>query len=49
MSFFGFDPNLPKESSSRGEGKGIFEYTNPFAEVSKARKLQAFQDVEDEP
>ncbi|OAL21670.1 hypothetical protein AYO20_11342 [Fonsecaea nubica] len=47
MSFFGFDTSLPRDKPE-GAGKGIFEHTNPFAEVAKARKLQAFQDSQDE-
>ncbi|OAP62801.1 hypothetical protein AYL99_02028 [Fonsecaea erecta] len=47
MSFFGFDTSLPRDKPE-GAGKGIFEHTNPFAEVAKARKLQAFHDNEDE-
>ena len=46
MSFFGFDSSLPRDRPGAGE-KGIFEHTNPFAEVAKARKLQAFQDKEE--
>lgn len=41
MSFFGFDTSLPRDQPPAG--KGIFEHTNPFNEVAKARKLQAFQ------
>ena len=48
MSFFGFNTTLPKDGASGGGGKGIFEHKNPFAEVSNARKLQAFQEVEDD-
>lgn len=47
MSFFGFDTSLPRDKAG-GAGKGIFEHTNPFNEVARARKLQAFQDNEDE-
>ncbi|KIX08634.1 uncharacterized protein Z518_03291 [Rhinocladiella mackenziei CBS 650.93] len=47
MSFFGFDSTLPRDKSG-GESKGIFEHTNPFNEVAKARKLQAFQGNEEE-
>ncbi|KIW90944.1 uncharacterized protein Z519_08727 [Cladophialophora bantiana CBS 173.52] len=47
MSFFGFDTSLPRDKPE-GAGKGIFEHTNPFTEVAKARKLQAFQDNQDE-
>ena len=47
MSFFGFDTSLPRDKPG-AEGKGIFEHTNPFTEVAKARKLQAFHDNEEE-
>ncbi|KIY04046.1 uncharacterized protein Z520_00738 [Fonsecaea multimorphosa CBS 102226] len=47
MSFFGFDTSLPRDKPE-GAGKGIFEHTNPFTEVAKARKLQAFQDNQDD-
>ena len=47
MSFFGFDSSLPRDKPGGGE-KGIFEHANPFAEVAKARKLQAFQDQDEE-
>lgn len=43
MSFFGFDTSLPRDKS-----KGIFEHTDGFAGVQQARKLQAFQDNDDE-
>jgi Topoisomerase II-associated protein PAT1 len=49
MSFFGFDTTLPREESGSGKSKGIFESQDPFAQVRQARKLQAFQDVQDEP
>ena len=48
MSFFGFDSSLPKDSNTSSRPKGIFEHTNPFDEVSKAQKLRAFHDVEDD-
>jgi len=49
MSFFGFDTNLPRDKPSSGaQQKGFFEHSNPFAEVAKARKLQVFQDTEDD-
>ncbi|KAK5275035.1 DNA topoisomerase 2-associated protein pat1 [Exophiala xenobiotica] len=47
MSFFGFDTSLPRDKPGGGS-KGIFEHSNPFNEVAKARKLQAFQDNEQE-
>jgi len=46
MSFFGFDPTGPRDQSATT--KGIFEHADPFAEVSKARKLQAFQPTEED-
>ncbi|KIV93257.1 hypothetical protein PV10_04484 [Exophiala mesophila] len=46
MSFFGFDTSLPRDQPATG--KGIFEHTNPFNEVAKARKLQAFHGEGDE-
>jgi hypothetical protein len=48
MSFFEFDTTLPKANPGRSGGKGIVEHTNPFTEVSNARKLQALQDLEDD-
>lgn len=48
MSFFGFDSSGPPASTNRSGSRGIFEHKNPFTEVSNARKLQAFQDAEDE-
>jgi hypothetical protein len=48
MSFPGFDTTSQKAGASSSGGKGIFEHTNPFTEVSNARKLQAFQDVKDD-
>jgi len=47
MSFFGFDTSLPKEKPGAGS-KGIFEHQNPFTEVAKARKLQAFQSNDED-
>ena len=47
MSFFGFDPSLPRDKPGGGE-RGIFEHKNPFSEVAKARKLQAFNDQDEE-
>ncbi|KAJ9602754.1 DNA topoisomerase 2-associated protein pat1 [Cladophialophora chaetospira] len=47
MSFFGFDTSLPRDKPGPSE-RGIFEHANPFTEVAKARKLQAFQDNEEE-
>lgn len=49
MSFFGFDTTLPKGDSGPGKSKGFFESQDPFAQVRQARKLQAFQDTQDEP
>lgn len=47
MSFFGFDTALPRDRAG-ASNKGIFEHANPFSEVAKARKLQAFQDNDEE-
>ncbi|KKY15606.1 putative topisomerase ii associated protein [Phaeomoniella chlamydospora] len=49
MSFFGFDTTLPKGAGRPGASQGIFEHRDPFAEVSRAHKLQAFQDSQDQP
>lgn len=48
MSFFGFDSTLPRDRQGQGATKGIFEQDNPFAGIAQARKLQAFQNNEDE-
>ena len=48
MSFFGFDPTGPKDGGRASKSKGIFDHANPFDEVSKAQKLRAFHDVEDD-
>lgn len=48
MSFFGFDPSLPRDKGASGSGKGIFERNDGFAGVQQARKLQAFQDNDDD-
>lgn len=37
MSFFGFDTNLPKDRSAGTASKGIFESSNPFADISRAQ------------
>ncbi|EXJ56047.1 hypothetical protein A1O7_08978 [Cladophialophora yegresii CBS 114405] len=47
MSFFGFDTALPRDKPG-SSGRGIFEHTNPFNEVAKARKLQAFRDNDED-
>ncbi|KAI1608155.1 topoisomerase II associated protein [Exophiala viscosa] len=47
MSFFGFDTSLPRDKPAP-QSRGIFEHSNPFSEVAKARKLQAFQGNEEE-
>ncbi|KIV87805.1 hypothetical protein PV11_03326 [Exophiala sideris] len=47
MSFFGFDTSLPRDKPP-AQSRGIFEHSNPFSEVAKARKLQAFQGNEEE-
>ena len=49
MSFFGFNTALPGDGPGSGKAKGIFETQDPFAQVRQARKLQAFQDSQDEP
>jgi DNA topoisomerase 2-associated protein PAT1 len=49
MSFFGFNSALPRDDPGSGKAKGIFETQDPFAQVRQARKLQAFQDTQDEP
>jgi hypothetical protein len=46
MSFFGFDTSLPKDKNSGN--KGIFEHKDPFAGIQQTRKLQAFQDNNEE-
>ncbi|RMZ87710.1 hypothetical protein DV736_g5063, partial [Chaetothyriales sp. CBS 134916] len=48
MSFFGFDTSLPRDRAANDGPKGIFEHRDPFAEIDKGRKLQAFQDAEEE-
>ncbi|EXJ84124.1 hypothetical protein A1O3_04791 [Capronia epimyces CBS 606.96] len=48
MSFFGFDTTLPRDKAGGANSKGFFEHANPFNEVAKARKLQAFQDNQEE-
>jgi Topoisomerase II-associated protein PAT1 len=47
MSFFGFDTSLPRDKPGQGS-KGIFDHVDPFAELGKGRKLQAFQNTEEE-
>lgn len=47
-SFFGFDASLPRDKPSGSGTKGIFEHNDAFAGIQQARKLQAFQDTEDE-
>lgn len=37
MSFFGFDTNLPRDRQAGQQTKGIFETTDPFAEVARAQ------------
>lgn len=49
MSFFGFNTALPREGVEGKKAKGIFEAQDPFAQVRQGRKLQAFQDSQDEP
>ena len=48
MSFFGFDSSQGASQGGRGGNKGIFEHSNPFTEVQNARKLQAFQNTEED-
>lgn len=44
MSFFGFNTQLPRDKGS----KGVFEQNDAFGGLQQSRKLQAFQDNEDE-
>ncbi|KAF5015612.1 hypothetical protein F66182_12998, partial [Fusarium sp. NRRL 66182] len=37
MSFFGFDTNLPRDRQAAQQTRGIFESTDPFAEVARAQ------------
>ena len=48
MSFFGFDTSLPRDKASSSSKPGIFEHRDPFAGLAQGRKLQAFQDTEEE-
>ncbi|RMZ77717.1 hypothetical protein DV738_g4216, partial [Chaetothyriales sp. CBS 135597] len=48
MSFFGFDTSLPRDRPAQDGSRGIFDHRDPFAEIDKGRKLQAFQDGEEE-
>lgn len=48
MAFFGFDTSLPRDKPAGSGSKGIFEQNSGFAGVQQARKLQAFQDNDDE-
>ncbi|RMD44984.1 hypothetical protein DV735_g106, partial [Chaetothyriales sp. CBS 134920] len=49
MSFFGFDTNLPRDRPAQdGSSRGIFDHRDPFAEIDRGRKLQAFQDGAEE-
>lgn len=43
MSFFGFDTSLPREKP-----KGIFDHQDGFAGLQQGRKLQAFQDNDED-
>lgn len=47
MSFFGFDTSLSRDKP-KGGNKGIFEHNDAFGGLQQTRKLQAFQDTEDE-
>ena len=51
MSFFGFNSAQPGGSVDQDDykSKGMFDHRDPFAQVQQARKLRAFQDVQDEP
>lgn len=46
--FFGFDTSLPRDRATGSGNRGIFEHNDAFAGIQQARKLQAFQDTEDE-
>jgi hypothetical protein len=49
MSFFPFDTGGgSRETPASGAGQGIFEHRNPFTGIAQTRKLQAFQDKDDE-
>ncbi|KAE8554957.1 hypothetical protein EYB25_003504 [Talaromyces marneffei] len=37
MSFFGFDTSLPRDRQAGQQTRGIFESTDPFAEVARAQ------------
>lgn len=47
MSFFGFDTSLPRDKPGSGK-KGIFEHNDAFGGLQQTRKLQAFQNTDDE-
>lgn len=48
MSFFGFDTALPGDKRGGSGNKGIFEHNDAFGGLQQTRKLQAFQDTENE-
>ncbi|KAI9375747.1 topoisomerase II-associated protein PAT1 [Aspergillus egyptiacus] len=47
MSFFGFDTTLPRDRTSQGGQRGIFETQDPFAEVARAKAEAHHDDVLD--
>ncbi|KAK5939273.1 DNA topoisomerase 2-associated protein pat1 [Knufia obscura] len=48
MSFFGFDSALPGDKRGANSNKGIFEHSDAFGGLQQTRKLQAFQNNEDD-
>jgi hypothetical protein len=49
MSFFPFDTGGgQRDQPASGAGPGIFEHKNPFTGIAQTRKLQAFQNEDDE-
>jgi len=48
MSFFGFDTTLPGDKRGGNGNKGIFEHSDAFGGLQRTRKLQAFQNTEDD-
>ncbi|KAL9113131.1 MAG: hypothetical protein Q9227_002743 [Pyrenula ochraceoflavens] len=48
MSFFGFNTTLPQEKPQSSSSRGIFEHNDPFADVSRAHKLQTLQGKEEQ-
>jgi DNA topoisomerase 2-associated protein PAT1 len=47
MSFFGFDTALPRDRQAGQQSRGIFENTDPFAEVARAQ-AQGLHDGDDD-